>query len=144
MNTDLAECLHRLGIECEVLSKSQKVKLLARWASEFSSLCNRARHGTDAPGVLAEVLAGNDAEEQMRALAADSFHVLPDDASDMPSVLCRHASVPDLSALVSDTFTTCEEIVIVDAGFQWSCVLVNHGAAGPGWYFVRAGWESGR
>jgi hypothetical protein len=140
MNTDLADCLYRLGVECETLPKSQKVKLLARWASEFSHLCNRARHGTDAPGVL----VGNDAEEQMRALAADSFHVLPDDASDMPSVLCRHASVPDLTALVSDTFTTCEEIVIVDAGFQWSCVLVNHGAAGPGWYFMRSGVESGR
>ncbi|MGE3246648.1 MAG: hypothetical protein AB7F96_07765 [Beijerinckiaceae bacterium] len=135
MNSDLADCLDRSGIAYETLSKAQKVKLLARWASEFSHLCSRARHGIDAP----DVLAGNHAQEQMRALAADSFHVLPDDASDMPSLLCRHASVPDLSALVSDTFAKCEEIVIVDAGFEWSCVLVNHGAAGPGWYFMRAG-----
>lgn len=140
MNTDLADCLGRFGVECETISKSQKVKLLARWACEFSGLCNRALHGIDAPGVF----AGNYAQEQMRALATDSFHVLPDDASDMPSVLCRHPSVPDLSALVSDTFTSCEEIVIVDAGFQWSCVLVNHGAAGPGWYYVRTGGASGR
>ncbi len=135
MNTDLADHLDRSGIAFEAVSKSAKVKLLARWTAVFAGLVMRARHGHSVPDVRVD----GDAQEQMRKLKTSSYYLLPDDESGMASVLCRHTAVPDLTILLSDTLTTCEDIVIVDADFDWSCVLVNHGAAGVGRYYMQAG-----
>ncbi|MEZ5853651.1 MAG: hypothetical protein R3D67_02495 [Hyphomicrobiaceae bacterium] len=139
MNTDLADYLHRLGVEFEVVSKARKVKLLSRWGVEFSPLRMRALRGKSVP----EVDVDNAADEQMRCQKTHSFFILPDDDSGMPSVRCCHETVPDFSALLSDTFTKCEEIVICDVNFDWSCVLVNHGAAGVGRYYMRSGARAG-
>ena len=140
MNTHLADHLDRSGIAFEAVSKSAKVKLLARWSAEFAGLLQHARHGQSVPGIV----AGSEAQEQMRNLETGSFYVLPDDESGMATVLCRHRAVPDLWVLLSDTVTKCDEIVVVDTDFGWSCVLVNHGASGVGWYFMQAGGETGR
>lgn len=131
MNTDLANYLGRFHIEIEPISKTQKVKLLSRWSSEFSDLLMCARHRHRAAGVR----VGNAADEQIRSHDTESFFVLPDDGSDMPSLRCNHNFVPDLSPLLTDTFTKCDEIVVVDYDFEWSCVLVNHGTAGVGRYY---------
>jgi len=41
-----------------------------------------------------------------------------------------------MAELTTDSLASCEEIVIIDSSFEWSCVLVNHGAAGVGRYAV--------
>ncbi len=61
----------------------------------------------------------------------------------MPSYLCLSAKAPELSDLVSDVFTRCDELVVVDRGFTWSAVFVNHGAAGPSRHFSSHPDETG-
>ena len=56
------------------------------------------------------------------------IYVLPDDKSEMPSYFCWVDTMPDLHELVSDTITSCDELVIISADFAWSAVLVNHGS----------------
>ena len=133
MNHDLADTLDKAGIEYERLSKSEKVRILSRWNSEFTALETSARSGDR----VAEVPVDNTADEFLGAQKTRSFYVLPDDRSGMPSVRCRASYVPNLNKLLSDTYTTCDEIVIVDTEFIWSCVVVNHGASGVGKYFYR-------
>lgn len=133
MNTDLADHLDRSRVPFETMSKSEKVKVLSRWSSQFPDLLMSARHGHRARNVRFD----NAADEVMKNHETASFFVLPDDDSDMRSVRCYHKCVPDLSLLVSDTVTKCDEIVIIDSNFEWSFVLVNHGAAGAGRYYMR-------
>jgi len=135
MNTNLADYLDRFSIEFETISKSEKVRLLSLWSSEFPGLLASARHGDR----VSNVHVDNAADELMKNRATDSFFVLPDDDSDMQSLRCCHRFVPDLSILLSDTVTKCDEIVIIDSSFDWSCVLVNHGRAGVGRYYMRRG-----
>lgn len=134
MNKDLAELLDRMRIQFEAIAKAEKVKLLSRWSSQYSLLLRSARQGGRVPSVHVD----NVADEKIRRLKAGCYYILPDDGSGMPSVLCYNEVVPDLSVLLSDTFTKCDEIIVLDFEFNWSCVLVNHGAVGVGRYYMRS------
>ncbi|MBC8439327.1 MAG: hypothetical protein H8D87_06550 [Deltaproteobacteria bacterium] len=122
MNLDLEERLAREEISHERLAKAQKVKLLTRWYRVFPELVASARHGEIREGVCRDSAA----DEPYAALSACDFYILPDDNSGMPSYTCFSASPPELSELVSDTFTICDELVVVDGNFSWSAVFVNH------------------
>ena len=131
MNLDLEERLVREGIRHDRLTKAEKVKLLARWSRTFPELLASARRGEE----FEHVRRDKAAQEQYAGLPACDFYILPDDASGMPSCACFAAHPPDLSELVSDTITTCDELVVVDCSFRWSAVFVNHGAAFVGIHF---------
>ena len=131
MNLDLEERLAREEISHELLVKAQKVKLLTKWSRTFPELIASARHGEVREGVCRD----KDAEQPYARLPVCDFYILPDDHSAMPSYACFSASPPELSELVSDTFTTCDELVVVDRIFRWSAVFVNHGASLPGTHF---------
>ncbi len=124
MNLHLEEQLKQSGVTHERLSKSQKVNLLARWVKTFPDLVASARHQQPRDGVHRD----KGADERYARLPAGEFYVLPDDDSGMPAYACSSVRVPDLSELVSDTFTKCDELVLVDTSFHWSAVFVNHGA----------------
>ena len=124
MNVDLEERLRECGVAFSRLSKSEKVKILARWTKEFPGLLASARHGQDSRAVLRD----KDADRRYAELRDHEFFVLPDDPSGMSSCLCQAETMPDLRELVSDTITRCDELVIVAADFNWSAVLLNHGA----------------
>ncbi len=131
MNLDLEERLEREEISHERLAKTQKVKLLTQWSRTFPELVASARHGQVREGVYRDK-AG---DEPYARLPACDFYILPDDNSGMPSYACFSASPPELSELASDTFTRCDELVVVDRNFRWSAVFVNHGASLVGKHF---------
>lgn len=124
MNLDLEIQLRDSGVSCSRLSKSEKVHILARWTKRFQELSAAARRNLESPNVLLD----KHAEQSYNALQDEEFFVLPDDPSGMPSYLCRAGQMPDLTELVSDTITRCDELVIVAADFDWSAVLVNFGS----------------
>ena len=123
MNLDLEDFLEQHGVKHERFSKSEKVRLLARWVRTFPALVASARHGEATDGVARDATA----DERIARLSGCEFCILPDDRSGMPAYACMSETVPDLSELVSDTFTQCDELVVIDADFRWSAVYVNHG-----------------
>lgn len=123
MNPDLESRLRESGVTYSCLQKSEKVKTLARWTKAFPELLESARHGRRSPRVAHDAAA----DTEYAQLGGEEFFVLPDDPSGMPSYRCQAESMPDLHELVSDTITTCDELVIVASDFRWSAVLVNHG-----------------
>jgi hypothetical protein len=124
MNPHLQQRLRECGVAFSRLSKSEKVKILARWTRKFPELVAVARHGQDSRSVLRD----NAADRHYEALRGQEFFVLPDDLSGMSSCLCQAETMPDLIELVSDTITRCDELVIVASDFSWSAVLLNHGS----------------
>ena len=124
MNQALGDLLTASGVTVEPISKSAKVKILTRWTKDFPQLVAYARHGRRSPTVADD----NAADERYGRLRNEEFYVLPDDASAMPSFSCRAEAMPDLRELVSDTFTKCDELVVVQTASQWSAVFVNHGS----------------
>jgi len=124
MNSDLEDRLRETGVTFSALSKTEKVKLLARWTQEFPQLLASARHGQNSHNVARDKAA----DDQFDMLVTDKFFVLPDDASGMSSYRCQAAALPDLRELVSDTITRCDELIIVATDFGWSAVLLNHGS----------------
>ena len=133
MNLDLEERLVREGIRHDRLTKAEKVKLLARWSRTFPELLASARRGE----VFENVPRDKAAQDHYAGLPTCDFYVLPDDASGMPSCACFAAHPPNLSELVSDTITKCDELVVVDSSFRWSAVFVNQGASLVGIHFSR-------
>ena len=127
MNLDLEEQLVQRTIGFKRLAKAQKVKLLAQWSRAFPDLVASARHQAVREGVCRD----KDADEAYARLSLCDFYILPDDDSGMPSSGCFSARPPELAELVSDTFTKCDELVVVDTSGRWSAVFVNHGA--PQW-----------
>jgi hypothetical protein len=125
LNLDLEKQLQESGVSISPISKSQKVKLLARWTKVFPELVQAARHGRR---VALIVRQDNAADARYRMLRNQEFFVLPDDPSGMPSYLCHAETMPDLCELVSDTITQCDELVILATDFGWCAVLVNHGS----------------
>ena len=134
MNQDLTDIIHKSGIEFDYITKSDKVRLLSRWSSIFAPLIACARKGHR----VSTVYVDNAADELLEVQRTGAYYLLPDDDSGMSSVRCLAHTVPNLTALLSDTYTKCDEIVIVDAELAWSYVLVNHGTAGVGRYFMQA------
>ena len=124
MNLNLEEILNKNYIIYEYLEKKSKVKLLSKWIKEFPELVSSARHQNNHEGVHQNLVA----EEFYRKISICNFYIFPDDDSDMPSYECVSAKPPDLSELVSDTITKCDELVVVDSEFRWSAVFVNHGS----------------
>ena len=124
MNLDLEERLAKSDIAHERLAKKDKVKLLTRWVQEFPELVASARRQELRKGVYRDQAS----DDMYGRIPVCNFFILPDDDSGMPSYTCVSARPPDLSELVSDTFTKCDELVVVEAGFRWSAVFVNHGA----------------
>ena len=124
MNHSLECRLIEEGVEFTRLEKREKVKMLSRWCKTFPELLTSARDQQFAAAVALDAAA----DQSLSGLAADEYYLLPNDASGMPSYRCASARMPDLADLVSEVGTKCDEIVIVDAGFQWSAVLVNHGS----------------
>ena len=124
MNPDLQERLQECGVSFSALTKSEKVKLLSRWTRGFVDLAECARHGGTSPLVSQDQAA----DTQFAGFRNVEFFVLPDDTSGMPSFLCEADALPDLRDLVSDTFTRCDELVMLESDFRWSAVLVNHGS----------------
>jgi len=124
MNLNLQIRLEESGVTISNLSKSEKVKILARWTKEFPHLIQAARHGQRELSVAYDCVA----DVHYRKLHDEEFYVLPDDHSGMPSYICQAETMPDLSELVSDTITQCDELVILASDFSWSAVLVNHGS----------------
>ena len=124
MNLDLEKRLLRDAISHERVTKSQKVKLLTKWTRLFPDLVASARRGE----VLGGVCRDKHADEAYAGRSTCDFFVLPDDDSGMPSYACLAAHPPELSELVSDTFTKCDELVVIEKDFGWSAVFVNHGA----------------
>ncbi|MEX2466259.1 MAG: hypothetical protein WD995_05080, partial [Gemmatimonadota bacterium] len=122
MNLDLKKRLTRDEISHERLEKAQKVKLLTRWSRVFPELVASARHGEVREGVYSDSAS----DEPYATLPACDFYILPDDHSGLPSYACFSARPPELSELVSDTFTKCDELIVVDWDFRWSAVFVNH------------------
>jgi hypothetical protein len=114
------------------LTKAEKVKLLARWSRSFPELAS-ARHG----GGSSRVYRDKAADTLYTKLPACDFYIFPDDHSGMPSHACFSAHPPDLSELVSDTFTKCDELVVVDRTFRWSALFINHGASPVGKHFCQ-------
>lgn len=134
LNRHLIDSLDAADIEFESISKSEKIRLLARWSAVFSGLSAFARQGTSS----ADVLVDTRADAFLASQTGVTIFLLPNDESAMPSVRCHVRAIPDLTELLADTYTTCEEIVIIEEGFTWSCVLLNHGAAGVGRYAAMA------
>jgi hypothetical protein len=67
------------------LTKSEKVKLLARWTAEFPDLLTSARRGQMSPSVARDIEA-----DLLYGQQRDSdIYVLPDDNSGMPSYFCK-------------------------------------------------------
>ena len=124
MNLCLEERLIEEGVKFTRLEKREKVKILSRWCKAFPELLTSARDQQFAAAVALDAAA----DQSLAKLETDEYCLLPDDASAMPSYRCISARMPNLTDLVSDVGTKCDEIVIVDAGFQWSAVLVNHGS----------------
>ncbi len=124
MNLDLQKLLQACGVTIANVSKSEKVKILARWTKAFPDLIQAARHGQREPRVEYDTSA----DVHIGKLRKEEFFVLPDDHSGMPSYLCGAETLPDLRKLVSDTITQCDELVILASDFRWSAVLVNHGS----------------
>jgi hypothetical protein len=124
MNLDLESRLKACGSIHSRLTKSEKVKLLARWTAEFPDLLASARRGQSSPYVArdseADLLYGRQWDLDI--------YVLPDDNSGMPSYFCWVDKMPDLQELVSDTITSCDELVVISDDFAWSAVFVNHGS----------------
>jgi len=106
------------------LRKSEKVKILARWAKEFPELIASARHQHAVEGVYRDKAA----DERYAEIPGGEFLILPDDDSAMPAYSCSADKMPVLVELVSDTIAKCDEIIVVDEDFYWSAVLVNHGS----------------
>ena len=130
MNSHLTDILNADGIAFEVMAKSAKVRLLRRWNSVFASLSARARNGI----ASANLRVDKDADDFLASQSGGTIYLLPNDECAMPSVRCSVTKIPILTELLSDTYTTCDEIIIIDEAFTWSCVLTNHGAAGVGRY----------
>jgi hypothetical protein len=124
MNLDLESRLKACGSIHSRLTKSEKVKLLARWTAEFPDLLASARRGQASPSVARD----NEADLLYGAQRDVDIYVLPDDKSAMPSYFCKVDTMPDLQELVSDTITSCDELVVISADFAWSAVFVNHGS----------------
>ena len=131
MNLDLEKRLASDQIPNIRLKKAEKVKLLRRWTNSFPNLLGAARRGETHDGVHQDRFADGSYDD----LPPCDFYILPDDDSGMPACFCSSAKPPALSQLVSDTFTNCEELVIVAANFGWSAVFVNHGCEGPASFF---------
>lgn len=131
MAMGLTNRLEEDGVSFDIVSKSEKVRLLKRWGSAFQPLSLAARKGILSPGVLTEAKA-----EQLvlSAMPEGLVYVLPNDESSLPSVLCELSALNWMSEMTADSMRGCEEIVIIDQNFAWSCVLVNHGVAGVGRY----------
>ena len=134
MELALAKVVRECGIEFESVSKSSKIRLLSRWNTVFAPLAAAARKGHR--HALVEV--GNTADEMVWTRQSMNYYLIPDDESGQPCLSCTSDSILDLGELVSDTANRFEEIIILDAGFAWSFVLVNHGTSGPGRYFMEA------
>jgi len=124
MNLDLEKILNKNHIVYEHLEKKSKVKLLSKWIREFPELVSSARQQKNHEKVHHDLVA----EEFYRKITKCNFYIFPDDDSDMPSYQCVSAKPPDLSELVSDTITKCDELVVIDSEFRWSAVFVNHGS----------------
>ena len=124
MNLDLQERLRECGVTFLQLSKSHKVKLLARWTREFPELLATARRRQKSSLVLSD----SSADGRYAELRDQEFFILPDDSSSLPSYLCQADVLPDLQELVSDTTTRCDELIILASDFSWSAVLLNHGS----------------
>lgn len=124
MNLGLEETLNKNHIVYEHLEKKSKVKLLTKWIKEFPELVSSARQQKNHEGVHHDLAT----EEFYRKITKCNFYIFPDDDSDMPSFECVSAKPPDLSELVSDTITKCDELVVIDSEFRWSAVFVNHGS----------------
>ena len=125
MNLSLEQRLIDEGVSSPASKSADKVKILSRWCKTFPELLISARYQQFAAAVALDAAA----DQSLAKLETDEYTaLLPDDASAMPSYRCISARMPNLTDLVSDVGTKCDEIVIVDAGFQWSAVLVNHGS----------------
>lgn len=124
MTNDLQHALDKQAVAYALLSKAEKVKMLAKWTKVFPELLQSARADQHVPRVERDARA----DECYRKLQNIEFSILPDDASSMPSYQCEATTAPDLQALVSDTFTACDELVVVEKDFSWSAVFVNHGS----------------
>lgn len=131
MNLDLERILEEHGVAFQRLRKAEKVKILMKWTRSFPELLASARHQEHSESVVRD----NEADERYEHLPSCDFFILPDDGSGMPSVECFAAKPPGLRDLVSDMFTKCDELVLLDRGFSWSVVFVNHGPSMPGRYF---------
>lgn len=131
MNLDLERRLADGGIPYQALTKAEKVGLLRLWVRTFPDLVGSARHHR----VQEAVAVDAEADERYGKILPCDFFILADDASGMPSYACSSARPPRLADLVSDTFTKCEELVLIEADFHWSMVFVNHGPGEPGRYF---------
>ena len=75
MNLDLEERLTECGVTFTRLSKSDKVRVLARWTKEVPELVASARHGRALHGVARD----KDADIEYAKLRDQEFFVLPDD-----------------------------------------------------------------
>lgn len=124
MNLDLQEQLQACGVTFSSLTKSEKVKTLARWTKEFPEVVQAARHAQRLPTVLHD----NAADAQYSNLRNEQYFVIPDDSSGMPTYHCRSEALPELRELVSDSITRCDELIVLASDFRWCMVLVNHGA----------------
>ncbi len=124
MNLDLEERLRECGVAYSCIPKSEKVKMLARWTATFPELVASAHRGQESRMVE----SGAAADRAYGELQEQEFFIFPDDPSGMPSCLCEAHVMPDLSELVSDTVTRCDELVILASDFTWSAVLLNHGS----------------
>ncbi len=130
MFTYLTERLAAAGIPCKMLVKSEKVRLLARWSRDFPELLAASRNGMPS----ANVLRDGKVDVFTASLVNGQAYVLPNDESGMPSLCCDTTAIAVLADVVADTQAGCEEIIFMDRAFGWSCVFVNHGAAGAGKY----------
>lgn len=134
MEPALAKVVRECAIGFEGLSKSTKVRLLSHFNTEFAPLAANARKGVRHPFVLTDTAA----DHMLREQPIQSYYLIPDDESGQPSLFCKANRFPELGELLSDTLTKCDEIIILDADFCWSFVLVNHGTSGVGRYFMQA------
>jgi hypothetical protein len=131
VNLELEHRLAEGDVLHQALTKAEKVGLLRLWVRTFPELVGAARHRRVQEAVAVDV----EADERYGKILPCDFFILADDESGMPSYACSSARPPRLADLVSDTFTKCEELVVIEADFRWSMVFVNHGPAEPGRYF---------
>ena len=127
---NLTDRLASAGIPFEILAKSEKIRLMARWNTLFQPLSAAARKGVPSTAVH----DGAEGEAFLASVTDGTVYLLPNDASAAPSVCCGIQALPWLAEMTADNLAGCEEIVIIDRAFSWSCVLVNHGASGVGYY----------
>ena len=118
MDLNIESVLDESNVSYQPISKSQKIKLLAKWGEYFPELSNNSKRWEDR-----ECLQDDEAWMAFSKLETFEFFLLPLDM--YPSFQCSAQQAPDLRILTDDGYSSCDQVVLLSTDFSWTLVMVN-------------------